>query len=1680
MERNLQMLKIIIEHRRNEIVLAEMNGDWEKKAALETEVKDLKVRQARLSCALWVQPEDLPSSMQLLESENPQQLQQELELLLEKLGLVPPRHVFDARELVAPTLEQAQAIAEIKQESEPAPEPAPAVVPALASVARDAESLQQQTLPLTGLRLPLRPAQSGEADSPCSIPPRSPVQKGPRPHTPRRTSSNQKGKEGKGGSGKAGADLFGKGTAAVAGPSGPNKDASAGQRFVEVREEPGSHEGAGSPGKASVKGPPGKGKGGKKGPPMPSEAVGAADGKGKGQKGPALPAGKGGRIRKVTPLGRRFHWKELPADKLKGTVFDDIHASNSLEVQFDGLKNYFADDDELGKAPGASASSTKDDGPITVFETSRTQNIAIVLRGIFGQMPTTQETEALAMGLEAVDAARAGPVAHCLDAERTSLLPTAMPTAEEAAQLLSHPAERLRNIERLVLPLARLPRARQRVRALHLSANAERDAAMLQGRLDALGAACHALRGSLALRRFLRTVAKLGSWINSSDPEMEKGFAVSSALGKLRLFRALRKDKAVSLLHMALLAAAGGEVAVLQGLCSSFALELEALEPAAREDLADLDKAIQQFAAEEAWLLAEADDPANSIAVRAKLRAIHQELVLPARHQLQSAWAALRIDLGVTLRYFAEAEAPTFEAAAEQLFQTLHAFQKDVATASSEILSQPRRFLKAYAAGGHEPEEQDTATGKNKIQPRSSSVPSVSKAGRQLRKLSSLADRVAQQNSTSNAALAGNGGSCKVQPALLTEANGLCPDQWWPQLWSKYSELQKAEVLGGLLWQLAPSHRCSRQSLYELEELAKRLPRNVLHIFEFRHSSWYGAHRDDVVNLLRRWGLCLAWIHIQNSDGWCGDLEDGWPSLARTCNSAYLRLFGTKQKAIGRYGEEMIRETILPMVQGPGAPTDSFVVFAQADVPDHAKADAAFMVELLGRTDSQPGRSARWERDVLVATLGLGVGMQVTGVVQRITHRTVFVDIGRSCRAFLDANHARRAGLLESLRIGTHVEGLEVQHLDFQGEWGIVGLSCHKAFVSLGAAEEEARASAPAEAEIAEIEDPNQTAKRSRWLRQGTGESSDAFCSEAGASPAAVAVAALAEEEHAQHAPRQRQRWAHRTFEGLAEIGKTSGSRHVVQTPVEELEEQARVKRMAARAKRDERTSRWARALVEKAIDQQQVAEAKKKIESKAKVASQRTSAKRSRSEGPAPRTRREVALAECSRAETKKAQEETMSRAERRKGAGKESDEVPGDWTPNLWSSGQVLPGEPGNGPMAVSTDEFLLMQLEQREGEETQCDEKNFETFGEVSYQQGDWNAEQMFMSERVVTRKRVWRAGALPSPLEPGVVKVGRNKMGALASTSPLSHTRASYPQPVDDEAEDAENSEQAESVAEEAVMLADVADQDSQEVAAEEHAEEDEEEDWQVLQSMREELEEAWEDELEQEGLDADDHPLPSTAKAAPTSSFQAWVPRLRVSSSSSWADATDEIQDSDVAEDSRDAPKGNDDTFLEEEGQAVETVREATGEDEPCLEHPLEHPLDEEGVEEAPLDLPDRRGTFSESPSADEAPQSAPVPQKSHSEYGFTRSITDKDEDGGLRRGWRGRSKPEIPSASLEDSRPEAADDSSEDETILATQLLAEAEASDANPDRARHTARCVLCGMAYSLNLGCDTVVWSG
>jgi len=733
MERNLAMLKQIIEHRRNEMHIADMTHNHELRRSLEMELKDLKVRQARLSCALWIQPADLPSSQTLLEMKNPRKLQAELEAKLVELGLVE-----------ATALQRPPVPSPLKADAATSPEP-------LDAAQAEAEPMRLvPKLPLNraavkenGRFHPVEPRFTKTSDEMSPFSDESPSKtrnvQGARPHTPRRRTANAQEAQGvPGASGAAGAPT-----------SQPETGDTGGKPAEGPRAPDGGTGSTTSDGKGKGKGKDGKGPGAKgpgKGPPAPAKGGKPTDdADGKGIKGPP---GKGGRIRKVTPLGRRFHWKELNAERVKGTVFDKADSSimDTIDVQFDGLKNYFADDDLLKQGAPATQQGQE---TVKVFDNSRMQNIAIVMRGIFGQMPSVQDMDFLAAGIEAVDPGRAGPVAPSLrDGEKIALLPTAMPTEEEAQQLREHEPDRLRQVERLVLPLAHLTRCPQRIRALRLAAQAEMLHDNLQARLESLQNACDALRDSMALRRFLRTVAKLGSWINSSDPEMEKGFAVSSALGKLRLFRAVREDKAVSLLHIAILAAAGAEVPVVQRLCSSLALELEGLDRVSREDLADLDHAVKQFVADEAWLLRECEGD-YSLGIRARLKAVHQELLLRLRQQLEESYSGLQPRLSETLSYFAETQTPSVEVAAEQLFKTLHVFKKDVASASAEIVAQPRRFLKAYASGAAaEAAAEEQRASQQKVRARSMSGARVSAARRSSRPgQTSLADRVAMQKS---------------------------------------------------------------------------------------------------------------------------------------------------------------------------------------------------------------------------------------------------------------------------------------------------------------------------------------------------------------------------------------------------------------------------------------------------------------------------------------------------------------------------------------------------------------------------------------------------------------------------------------------------------------------------------------------------------------------------------------------------------------------------------------------------------------------------------------------------------------------------------------------------------------------------------------------------------------------
>merc|ERR1712151_98119 len=97
---------------------------------------------------------------------------------------------------------------------------------------------------------------------------------------------------------------------------------------------------------------------------------------------------------------------------------------------------------------------------------------------------------------------------------------------------------------------------------------------------------------SVSLRCLLKAVAGLGSWINA-DESVHTGFALSSALGKLRHFRAMRGHQDMSLLHVAIIIAAGGDPKKTVAFASRLCGELVGLPEAAGENLQDLRQEVE-------------------------------------------------------------------------------------------------------------------------------------------------------------------------------------------------------------------------------------------------------------------------------------------------------------------------------------------------------------------------------------------------------------------------------------------------------------------------------------------------------------------------------------------------------------------------------------------------------------------------------------------------------------------------------------------------------------------------------------------------------------------------------------------------------------------------------------------------------------------------------------------------------------------------------------------------------------------------------------------------------------------------------------------------------------------------------------------------------------------------------
>lgn len=331
----------------------------------------------------------------------------------------------------------------------------------------------------------------------------------------------------------------------------------------------------------------GRGKGGRP-PPPPVSAKGkgkSASGKGVGKSPPPKggPKGFSKSAVKATaaappPFGKRLHWKLLPACALGDTIFEDLKPWGEVDqpLDTDQLERLLApptrgrqgaDKVLTGAADGTSSSGVpraprtissgsnakagadKGNGQVILLDAKRAQNFSIVLRQV------TLPTEELA---EVLKYMRFGhPVeAETLEHVYNNLLPSLLESPE--LQQYDGPPEALRNVERQLLPLARLQRVKTRVQIMLFGKTVPSVHQTLLSKVQALQNACTEVRNSRSLRRVFGTVLRVGNYLNHGIDAADagggaevRGFAMESLL-KLRDFRAAQGGE-VSALHCVVL-----------------------------------------------------------------------------------------------------------------------------------------------------------------------------------------------------------------------------------------------------------------------------------------------------------------------------------------------------------------------------------------------------------------------------------------------------------------------------------------------------------------------------------------------------------------------------------------------------------------------------------------------------------------------------------------------------------------------------------------------------------------------------------------------------------------------------------------------------------------------------------------------------------------------------------------------------------------------------------------------------------------------------------------------------------------------------------------------------------------------------------------------------------------------
>lgn len=142
------------------------------------------------------------------------------------------------------------------------------------------------------------------------------------------------------------------------------------------------------------------------------------------------------------------------------------------------------------------------------------------------------------------------------------------------------------------------------------------------------------------------------------------------------------------------------------------------------------------------------------------------------------------------------------------------------------------------------------------------------------------------------------------------------------------------DALGPILYQLPPNFHCKPENVDRLAEFLSLLPRDVRHVFEFRHDSWFNA---DVFFLLRMHNVGFCAFHM----------VDWETPLEATTDLAYVRFHGSDSVYGGSYSDEQLADWARRLQELPEDVAEAYVYFNN-DAYGYAVENARTLGRLLG------------------------------------------------------------------------------------------------------------------------------------------------------------------------------------------------------------------------------------------------------------------------------------------------------------------------------------------------------------------------------------------------------------------------------------------------------------------------------------------------------------------------------------------------------------------------------------------------------------------------------------------------------------------------------------------------------------------------------------------------------------